>query len=71
MSATNTQNTFAGHGLATRAHKAIRRIREIASEMDYAQRRVLEIRTGLAFTPETKRAIARAEILRLEVLHDA
>lgn len=40
-----------------------RRIREIWAELDYAQRRLLEIRTGV---PLTARSIRAAEIAELE-----
>ena len=40
-----------------------RRIREIWAELDYAQRRLLEIRTGV---PLTARSIRAAEIADLE-----
>lgn len=36
--------------------------------MDYAQRRLFEVRTGIPMTPEGTRAQARAESRELEVL---
>jgi hypothetical protein len=45
------------------------RLRQIAAEIDYAQRRMLELRTGIPFTPETERAVARAEVAGLEALY--
>ena len=47
---------------------AIAWLRERLSEIDYANRRLLEIRTGYTFTPETERRIARAEVMRLRDL---
>ena len=55
--------------MISRARRILRRLREIATEIDYVQRRLLEIRTGIPFTPETERALARAEIARLETLY--
>ncbi len=55
--------------MISRARRILRHLREIAAELDYAQRRVLEIRTGIPFTPETERALARSEIARLEALY--
>jgi hypothetical protein len=51
------------------ARRIVRRLRRIAGEIDYAQRRLLEITTGIPFTPETKRALARTEIGWLEALY--
>jgi hypothetical protein len=51
--------------------RLISRLREIAGELDYGQRRALEVRTGYVFTPETERRLARAEIRRLEALYDS
>jgi hypothetical protein len=47
----------------------VRRLRALLADLDYAQRRVLELRTGLVLTPETKRAIVRAEIDWLNALY--
>ncbi|HYB29772.1 MAG TPA: hypothetical protein VEF89_24400 [Solirubrobacteraceae bacterium] len=55
--------------MSSRARRILRRLREIATEIEYVQRRLLEIRTGVPFTPETERALARAEIARLETLY--
>ena len=55
--------------MISRARCILRRLREMAAEIDYAHRRLLEIRTGIPFTQETERALARAEIRRLEVLY--
>jgi hypothetical protein len=51
------------------ARRILRRLREIAAEIDYAQTRMLEIRTGLRLTPEANEALARAQIARLEALY--
>ena len=55
--------------MIARARRMAGRLREIAAEIDYAQRRLLELRTGVAFTPETERALARAEVAELEALY--
>jgi hypothetical protein len=47
----------------------VRRLRALLADLDYAQRRVLELRTGLVLTAETKRAIVRAEIDWLNALY--
>jgi hypothetical protein len=52
-----------------RSRRILGRLREITAELDYAQRRLLEIRTGIPFTSETKLVLARAEIARLEALY--
>ncbi len=46
-------------------------VREFVGELDYGQRRALEVRTGYVFTPETERRLARDEVRRLEALYDA
>ncbi len=53
------------------AHRLTARLREIVRELDYGQRRALEVRTGYVFTPETERRLARDEIRRLEALYDS
>ena len=45
----------------SRASHTIRRIKQSWAEMDYAQRRLFEVRTGIPVTPEATRAQARAE----------
>ena len=52
----------------SRASHTIRRTKKIWAELDYAQRRLLEIQTGIPMTPEAQRAQARAESHELEVL---
>ena len=52
----------------SRASHTIRRIKQNWAEMDYAQRRMFEIRTGIPVTPEGTRVQARAESHELEVL---
>jgi hypothetical protein len=58
-------------GMIQSARKAIRRLRRLFAELDYAQRRLLEIQTGLVLTPETEHAIVRAQIDRLNALYEA
>jgi hypothetical protein len=53
------------------AREAIRRLRALRAELDYAQRRLLEIQTGLVLTPETERTIVRAQIDKLNALYEA
>lgn len=55
--------------MISRVRRIVRHVREIAAELDYAQRRLLEIRTGISLTPETERARVRSEIARLEALY--
>ncbi len=52
----------------SRASHTIRRIKKNWAELDYAQRRLFEIQTGLPITPEGERARARADSHELEVL---
>ena len=56
-------------GFLGSARGASRRLRRLLAELDYAQRRLCEIQTGLVLTPETSLAIARAEINRLNALY--
>ncbi|MGO9957129.1 MAG: hypothetical protein ACLP50_14365 [Solirubrobacteraceae bacterium] len=55
--------------MSTRARRILGRLRRTAAELDYAQRRLLELRTGIPLTPETERALARAETAKLETLY--
>lgn len=48
----------------------VRRVRAFFGELDYAQRRLLELQTGQVLTDETRARNAQAEILRLEQLLD-
>ena len=57
--------------IVDRLRTLVRRVRAVAQELDYAQRRLLEIRTGYVFTPEERDRRSRAEIRRLEHLLDA
>src|ERR1700733_10217775 len=52
----------------SRASHTIRRISKTWAELDYAQRRLLEIQTGIPMTPERERTHARVESHELEVL---
>ena len=56
--------------IADRCRTLVCRIRAFLDELDYAQRRMLEIRTGYAFTPEERARRAHAEVRRLERLLD-
>ncbi len=56
-------------GFIRSARKAIRRPQRLLAELDYVQRRLLEIQTGLVLTPETERAVARAQINWLNDLY--
>jgi hypothetical protein len=53
-----------------RAGVVVRRLRRACGEAAYAQRRLLEIRTGLVFTPESQRALERRELAQLEAWFD-
>lgn len=50
--------------------RSITRIKEVWRELDNAQRRSLELRTGLAFDRPARDARSRAEIQELESLYD-
>ncbi len=52
----------------SRARHSIRRIKHTWAELDYAQRRLFEIQTGIPTTPEGQRAQARMESHELDVL---
>ncbi|HTX08864.1 MAG TPA: hypothetical protein VME22_09650 [Solirubrobacteraceae bacterium] len=58
-------------GMIGSASEAIHRLRRLITELDYAQRRLLEIQTGLVLTPETEHAVVRAQIDRLNALYEA
>jgi hypothetical protein len=49
---------------------AITRLKQLWQELDYAQRRSLELRTGLSFDKPDADASSRAEIRELESLYD-
>lgn len=49
------------------AMAAIRRVRRIWGELDYAQRRLFEIRTGIALTPKAG-GEARVQVRELEAM---
>ena len=54
---------------ASRISRRISRLRQLWSELDYVQRRVLENRTGVPFiTPEERRR-SRARVAQLEYLY--
>lgn len=50
--------------------RAITRLREVWRELDRAQRRSLELRTGLSFDKPVSDRIRRAEIEQLEALYN-
>lgn len=60
MNATSTRNV----------PRAISRLREMWRELAYAQRRSLELRTGLSFDKPVSDRIRRAEIEQLEALYN-
>jgi hypothetical protein len=49
---------------------AITRVKEIWQELDYAQRRSLELRTGISFDKPVSAGTSRAEIEELDALYD-
>ncbi len=51
------------------AREAIHRLRRLFADLDFAQRRLLEIQTGLVLTLETERAITRAQIVALNAVY--
>ncbi len=51
-----------------RSRHLIRRVRRVLGELDYAQRRSLELRTGVPFTVRGEDAVTRAKINELERL---
>jgi hypothetical protein len=53
----------------SRAKRAISRARRIWSELDYAQRRLFEIRTGVRATAPEMRASVRRQVEELERLY--
>lgn len=53
-----------------RVVRAITGLKELWQELDYAQRRSLELRTGLSFDKPDRDASTRAEIHELESLYD-
>jgi hypothetical protein len=57
--------------IVDRLRTRLQRMRAVLRELDYAQRRLLEIRTGYVFTPEERARRTRAEIRSLEHLLDA
>jgi len=60
-----------GSRITRRARAATRRVRRLVAELNYAQWRLLEIKTGLVITPETERALVRAQIDKLNALYEA
>jgi len=56
---------------AFKARQTIGRVRRLAAELDYAQRRLLEIRTGVPLTRPEERRAGRATVEELERLFAA
>ena len=57
----------------TTPHRVVRtiaRLRDLWLELNYAQRRSLELRTGLSFEKPVRDRIRRAEIQELEALYN-
>jgi len=53
----------------SRVGRTIARVKELAAELDYAQRRLLEIRTGIPFTTPAERLGTDEPIDELEELY--
>ena len=53
------------------ARQTISRVKRIAAELDYAQRRLLEIRTGVPFTRPEERRARRPTVQELEQMFAA
>jgi BMFP domain-containing protein YqiC len=54
--------------MSSRVTRIARQVKHVWDELDYAQRRMFEVRTGIPVTPEGERALARAEITKLEAV---
>lgn len=54
---------------ASRVSRRIGRLRQLWSELDYVQRRVLENRTGVPFVTPEERRRSRARVAQLEYLY--
>jgi hypothetical protein len=55
----------------TRLRRLANRVQRTWSEMDHAQRRLLEIRTGQPFVTPTRRASVAVSVAELEALYAA
>ena len=55
--------------VAARARRLIARMRRSWAEMDYAQRRMFELRTGISLLETPQRARARPQIEELEAVY--
>lgn len=53
----------------SRVSRAIDDVKRVWRELDYAERRMLELRTGIPFTEETKRAEAIRQVDELEAAY--
>ena len=58
-----------GTATESRANRLARRIKRVWSELDYAQRRVLENQTGVPFVTPEERSASRARVAQLEYLY--
>jgi hypothetical protein len=56
---------------AFQARRTISRLKEVAADADYAQRRLLEIRTGVPFTRPEERRARRPTVADLEQMFAA
>jgi hypothetical protein len=54
---------------ASRTGRTIRRAKKLWAELDYAQRRMLEIRTGVPFTTPAERRRSPLRVHQLEHLY--
>jgi hypothetical protein len=54
---------------ATGLRRTIRRVKRICAELDYANRRMLEIRTGIPFTEPHERVRPASSVEELEALY--
>jgi hypothetical protein len=52
--------------MGSRIIRIARQVKHIWDELDYAQRRLFEIRTGIPCTSHGERGCARAEVVELE-----
>jgi hypothetical protein len=55
--------------MRNRSHQAVIRLRHIWNELDYSQRRLFEIRTGVPVTRPSRRPRDEHQIAKLEDLY--
>lgn len=58
-----------GTATGSRARRTIGRLKRLWRELDYAERRVLEIRTGVPFSTPEERRRSRLRVAQLEHLY--